>query len=51
MQMQKNCTSKGHENKEALNFCDECKIYICKACENMHSQLLPNHNIYIWKKI
>ena len=45
MQSQKYCTSKGHENKEALNFCDECKIYICKTCENMHSQLLPNHNI------
>ena len=50
MQSQKYCTSKGHENKEALNFCDECKIYICKACENMHSQLLPNHNIYSLKE-
>ena len=34
MQIQKNCTSKGHENKEALNFCDECKIYMCKGREN-----------------
>jgi len=50
MQSQKYCTSKGHENKEALNFCDECKIYICKTCENMHSQLLPNHNIYSLKE-
>ena len=46
MQDSKKCTSKDHDKIEANSFCDNCKIYICKKCENMHSILFPNHKIY-----
>jgi len=39
----KKCTSKEHENIEANSYCHECKIYICKKCENIHSILFQNH--------
>ena len=37
------CSSKTHENFEAINFCQECKIYMCPKCETMHSVLFANH--------
>ena len=46
MEISKNCTSKGHEKIEASNYCEECKIYICKKCESNHSILFPKHNIF-----
>ena len=42
----KKCTSKGHDKTEANIFCDNCKIYICKKCENMHSIIFPSHEVY-----
>jgi len=41
----KKCTSKEHENIEANSYCHECKIYICKKCENIHSILFQNHHV------
>ena len=46
MKDSKKCTSKDHDKTEANSFCDICKIYICKKCENMHSIIFPNHKIY-----
>ena len=41
----KKCTSKEHGNIEANSYCHECKIYICKKCENIHSILFQNHHV------
>lgn len=41
---EKNCFSKGHEQIPALYFCPECKIFMCKECENFHSKFFFNHN-------
>ena len=46
MQDSKKCTSKDHDKIDANSFCHDCKIYICKKCENMHSIIFPNHKIY-----
>ena len=42
----KKCSSKDHGEIEAINYCVECKIYMCKNCLNFHSKLLQNHHTY-----
>ena len=42
----KNCTSKEHEKIDENSFCQECNIYICKECENIHSILFQAHHTY-----
>lgn len=39
------CSSKEHENNDAVFFCQECKIYICNKCEKYHSILFQNHHL------
>ena len=41
-----NCSSKKHEDIEAIYYCIECKIYMCKKCESFHSILFQNHIPY-----
>ena len=40
------CTSKNHGNMDAVVFCQECQIYICAKCEQMHSSMCQNHTIF-----
>ena len=40
------CSSKKHSNADAVYYCPQCKIYICRKCENFHSDLFISHNIY-----
>ena len=42
----KKCFSKEHEEADATYYCSECKIYICKKCEVIHSKLFQKHNKY-----
>ena len=44
--LKKKCTSKEHGNIDANSFCQECQIYICKKCENIHSILFQEHHTY-----
>ena len=44
MEAQK-CSSKKHEGNNAINYCSECKIYMCNKCLNNHSELFQNHNL------
>ena len=44
--MEHKCSSKEHENIEAISFCHKCDIYICNKCENIHSKLCQNHQTY-----
>ena len=39
----KKCSSNEHENVEAITYCEQCKIYMCKKCDNFHNQLFKNH--------
>ena len=41
----KKCSSKNHSDIDAVYYCPQCKIYICRKCENFHSVLLQSHNI------
>ena len=43
MEKQK-CSSKKHEEIDAIIFCLECRIYMCNKCENFHSELFQNHH-------
>ena len=38
------CSLKKHSENNANYFCQECKIYMCIKCDNLHSELFPNHN-------
>ena len=40
------CSFKEHEEINADYFCGECKVYMCKKCENFHSKLLQKHQIF-----
>ena len=40
------CSSKKHKENDAINYCQECKLYLCNKCENLHSELFENHQLY-----
>ena len=40
----KKCSKRNHENNELTIFCQECQIYMCNKCENLHSELFINHH-------
>ena len=42
----KNCSSKNHNDYNAISYCYECKINMCNKCETLHSQLFQSHQIY-----
>ena len=50
MENQKKCSNKKHSEIIAINYCPECKIYLCNKCSNNHSDLLENHLIYNLEK-
>ena len=41
------CSLKEHNEIDAKIYCQECKIYMCNKCENIHSGLINNHHILI----
>ena len=42
------CSSKEHKIKvEAFFFCQKCEISLCKKCDNIHSNICPNHKTFI----
>ena len=40
----KKCSSKKHEENDAIFYCQECKIYLCNKCQNIHLELFQNHH-------
>ena len=40
------CSSKEHENIEAIYYCQKCETYMCNKCENFHSKLCQNHQTF-----
>ena len=41
----KKCSLDEHKELDAIYYCQECKISMCKKCEKDHSRLLKNHHI------
>ena len=40
------CSSKEHEDINAICYCFECKVYMCNKCEIFHSKLFHLHHSY-----
>ena len=40
------CSSKKHSDIPAINYCIECKKYLCNKCQNFHSDIFENHHSY-----
>ena len=40
------CSFKEHKEIEAINYCQECKVYLCNKCSIYHIGLLENHNLF-----
>ena len=45
-EVNKKCSSKEHENIDAISFCQQCSIYLCNKCDNIHKNLCQYHNPY-----
>ena len=47
MDIQNNkCSSKEHEEINAICYCFECKVNMCNICEIFHSKLCHMHHLY-----
>ena len=40
------CSAKSHETIDAITYCEQCKIYMCKKCNQFHSELFSDHLKY-----
>ena len=38
----KKCSSKKHEDSDAINYCQFCRVYLCEQCQKIHDELY-NH--------
>ena len=38
------CSLEEHGEENAISYCQECKIYMCKNCYDYHSKLFKKHN-------
>ena len=38
------CSLEKHKEVDAISYCQECKIYMCEKCVNLHSELFTNHH-------
>jgi len=39
------CSLQSHENENAIKYCKECNIFMCKQCLFYHSKLFLNHHL------
>ena len=42
----KKCSSKKHSEIDAVNYCQECQLYLCDKCTNLHCELFDSHQLY-----
>jgi len=40
------CSSKNHKDIDAINYCQNCKIYMCNKCTINHSGLFEDHTLF-----
>ena len=43
---EKKCFSEEHKEFNAIIYCQECRVYMCNKCENLHSKLFKIHHCY-----
>ena len=46
----KKCYFKDHKEVDSISYCQECKIYMCNKCINIHKGFFENHHQYILDK-
>ena len=46
MEKKQKCSLTKHSEIDAINYCQECKLYLCNKCQNHHSELFDNHHLY-----
>ena len=46
----KKCSLEEHKDKDAILYCQECKINMCNNCVKIHSSLLKKHHVYSLEK-
>ena len=46
----KKCSFKDHKEVDSISYCQECKIYMCNKCINIHKGFFENHHQYILDK-
>ena len=44
--IKKKCAFIDHKDSDAINYCIECKKYMCNKCSNYHSGLFEDHHQY-----
>ena len=42
----KKCSIKKHSEIDAVSYCQECKIFLCNKCINLHSELFESHESF-----
>ena len=45
MENQKKCSNKKHSELNAISYCQECNLYLCNKCSNIHIEYLDSHPI------
>ena len=48
--MEKKCSSKEHQQINAVVYCQLCQLYMCNKCESIHQKLCYNHTPYNLKE-
>jgi len=41
----KKCSLKKHSENDAINYCQECRIYLCNKFKNHHSEIYEIHHL------
>ena len=55
--MEKKCSAKKHSEITAIYYCQDCKKFLCNKCQNLHSELIEEHQLIklekntIWENI
>ncbi len=50
MENQKKCSSKKHQDIDAISYCQECNICMCNKCINYHDEIFDFHQKYNLKE-
>ena len=39
------CSLKKHSESNAISYCQQCKIYLCNKCQNLHPEVFDDHTL------
>ena len=46
----KKCSHKDHQKIDAITYCEQCNIYMCKNCADYHTEVLEKHHSVYFDK-